>query len=294
MKKQMLTGYICAICSAVIYGCMPLMSKYIYADGVNPLTLVFLRNALSILPLGILAYRESKTLLVPAKLLPSVTLMSFLGCSATPILLFSSYQFMASGTATVFHFVYPALVILLQIFFMRKKVQLANVISVVLCVAGIGLFYSPGQPLNFTGSALALGSGLTFAIYVVLLSNFDRTHIAGFLFSFYVATISSIILLVICLVTGSLTLPTTLAGWGLCVLFSLAVTTGAVVLFQHSTFLIGGERTSILSTLEPITSIILGVVVFGEPFGLRVLVGTVLVVAASMLTALWDMKKAKV
>ena len=294
MTKQMLTGYICAICSAVIYGCMPLMSKYIYAGGVNPLTLVFLRNALSIIPLGILAYRESKTLRVPAKLLPSVTLMSFLGCSATPILLFSSYQFMASGTATVFHFVYPALVILLQIFFMRKKVQLTNVISVVLCVAGISLFYSPGQPLNFTGSVLALSSGLTFAIYVVLLSNFDRTHIAGFLFSFYVATISSIILLVICLATGSLTLPTTPARWGLCVLFSLAVTTGAVVLFQHSTFLIGGERTSILSTLEPITGVILGVVVFGEPFGLRVLVGTVLVVAASMLTALWDMKKAKV
>ena len=291
MTKQMLTGYICAICSAVIYGCMPLMSKYIYADGVNPLTLVFLRNALSILPLGILAWRENKTLAVPVKILPSISLMSFLGCSATPILLFSSYQFMASGTATVFHFVYPALVILLQIFFMRKKVQLSSIISVILCVVGISLFYAPGQPLNFTGSALALGSGLTFAIYVVLLSNFDRTHIAGFLFSFYVATISSIILLVICLVTGSLTLPTTLAGWGLCVLFSLAVTTGAVVLFQHSTFLIGGERTSILSTLEPITGVILGVVVFGEPFGLRVLVGTVLVVAASMLTALWDMKK---
>ena len=291
MKKQMLTGYICAICSAIIYGCMPLMSKYIYADGVNPLTLVFLRNALSILPLGVLAYQESKTLAIPAKILPAISLMSFLGCSATPILLFSSYQFMASGTATVFHFVYPALVILLQIFFMRKKVQLSSIISVVLCVVGISLFYAPGEPLSITGSALALGSGLTFAIYVVLLSNFDRTHVSGFLFSFYVATISSIILLIICLVTGSLTLPTTLFGWGLCILFSLAVTTGAVVLFQHSTFLIGGERTSILSTLEPITGVILGVIVFGEPFGPRVLIGTVLVIAASVLTALWDMKK---
>lgn len=293
MKKQMLTGYICAICSAIIYGCMPLMSKYIYADGVNPLTLVFLRNALSILPLGILAYREKKTLRIPRKILPSITLISLLGCSATPILLFSSYQFMASGTATVFHFVYPAIVILLQIFFMRKKVQVSNLISVVLCVVGIGLFYAPGQPLNFTGSVLALSSGLTFAIYVVLLSNFDRTHVSGFLFSFYVATISSIILLIVCLVTGSLTLPATLFGWGLCILFSLAVTTGAVVLFQHSTFLIGGERTSILSTLEPITSIILGVIVFGEPFGFRLLLGTVLVVAASVLTALWDMKQKK-
>lgn len=291
MKKQMLTGYLCAICSAVIYGCMPLMSKYIYADGVNPLTLVFLRNALSILPLGILAYREKKTLAIPKKILPSISLISLLGCSATPILLFSSYQFMASGTATVFHFVYPALVIVLQILFTGKKVQMSNLVSVALCVVGIGLFYAPGEPLNLTGSALALSSGLTFAIYVVLLSNFDRSHVSGFLFSFYVATISSIFLLITCLVTGNLALPTSLTGWGLCVLFSLAVTTGAVVLFQNSTFLIGGERTSILSTLEPITSIILGVIVFGEPFGLRVLIGTVLVVAASVLTAVCDMKK---
>lgn len=293
MKKQMLTGYLCAICSAIIYGCMPLMSKYIYGDGVNPLTLVFLRNALSIVPLGLLALREKKTLRIPIKLLPSISLISLLGCSITPILLFSSYQFMASGTATVFHFVYPALVIVLQILFMRKKVQISNFISVLLCVVGIGLFYSPGEPLSFTGSALALGSGLTFATYVVLLSGFDRTHVSGFLFSFYVALISSIFLLLTCLVTGSLALPATLFGWGMCILFSLAVTTGAVVLFQQSTFLIGGERTSILSTLEPITSIILGVIVFGEPFGFRVLTGTILVVAASALTALVDLKRTK-
>ena len=60
MRKSTGIGYLFAIISAVIYGSMPLMAKYIYADGVTPMTLVFLRNALSIVPLGILAYRERK------------------------------------------------------------------------------------------------------------------------------------------------------------------------------------------------------------------------------------------
>ena len=47
-KSKMLTGYIYAVVSAVIYGCMPLMANYIYADGVSPMTLVFLRNVLAL------------------------------------------------------------------------------------------------------------------------------------------------------------------------------------------------------------------------------------------------------
>ena len=65
----------------------------------------------------------------------------------------------------------------------------------------------------------------------------------------------------------------------------------AVVLFQRSTFLIGSERTSILSTLEPITSVVIGVVVFSEPLGLRDLIGSALVVLASVLIAVFDFKK---
>ena len=76
-------------------------------------------------------------------------------------------------------------------------------------------------------------------------------------------------------------------------LFSLLVTTGAVSLFQKSAFLIGSERTSILSTLEPVTAIVLGVVVFKDPFRLNTLLGSTLVVAASLLIAVLDLRKAK-
>ena len=291
MKCNTVKGYLFAILSAIIYGCMPLMAKNIYADGVTPLTLVFLRNFFSLLPLAALAYKEKKTLKFPLKLLPSISLISLLGCCVTPILLFGSYQFIPSGTATVFHFIYPAVVVISEILFLKKKAQAGNVISVLLCIAGISFFYSPGESLNLTGSVLALLSGITFACYVILLSHFDNCNISGFLFCFYVAAISSIAALIVCVSTNSLVFPSSLPGWGLCVLFSLLVTTGAVALFQQSAFLIGSERTSILSTLEPITGVLLGAIAFGESLVLRTVIGSMLVVTASILIAFFDIHK---
>ena len=40
------------------------------------------------------------------------SLTGFFGCCITPILLFSSYCYLASGMATVFHFAYPVIVVL--------------------------------------------------------------------------------------------------------------------------------------------------------------------------------------
>lgn len=286
-------GYLFAVLSAVIYGCMPLMSKYIYADGVDPLTLVFLRNVFSLLPLGLLAYLQQKRLKIPLRILPSIALISSLGCIVTPILLFFSYQFIPSGTATVFHFAYPAVVMIGGIVFFKQKVHSVNIICMVLCIVGIGLFYTPGHPLEPTGSVLALSSAFTFAAYVLLLSRFDNRNVPGFLFSFYTTLISSILSLLICLCTNRLFLPNTAMGWGLSVLFSLLITTGAVVLFQKSTFLIGGERVSILSTLEPITSVVIGLLVFKEPMGIRTFIGTVLVLLASILIVVFGKKTKK-
>lgn len=292
MYSKTTQGYLFAVLSAIIYGCMPLMSKYIYADGVNPFTLVFLRNLFSVLPLGALAYKECKTLKVAIKSLPSISLISVLGCSFTPMLLFSSYQFIPSGTATVFHFAYPAVVMVAGILLFKNKVQITNIVCMLLCVLGVSLFYTPQQTLSPVGSLLALSSAITFAAYVLLLSRFNRRNGSGFLFCFYISIVSSIFSLIICLLTKNLSLPTTLLGWGLCVLFSLLVTTGAVTLFQQSTFLIGGEKASILSTLEPITSVIIGGIVFKEQIGVRVILGTVLVVTASILIVLLGTKKA--
>lgn len=288
---QRIKGYLFVIVSAVIYGCMPLMAKAIYAEGSNSMTLVFLRNALALPTLALLALRQSGTLKAPAAAMPRLSLIALLGSSITPMLLFLSYNFIASGTATVFHFVYPALVVGGGVLFLREKLHRLTLLSIICCVVGIVLFYEPGQALDWRGSLSALASGGTFAAYVLLLSRFDRRGIGGFLFTFHITLVAGIATLLICLLSGQLALPSSLKGWLLCLLFAQAVTCGAVVLFQQGTFLIGGQKASILSTLEPITSLFLGTLVFHEALTLRTLTGAVMVILASILIAAEDLRR---
>lgn len=290
---KIIKGYLFAITSAALFGCMPMMANIVYSEGVTSLSLVLLRNILSVPVLALLSYPGRKTLRIPAKALPSISLAAIMGCSLTPLLLFSSYQFMASGTATVLHFIYPAMVVVGGILFLKEPVSKGNIISVLICITGISLFYTPGEPLDWRGSLLALFSGLTYAAYVLLLSRFRFPQVRGFLFSFYIASISSVIMLIVCLATGQLSLPVSFTGWAASFFFALVINVGAVVLFQQATFLIGGQRTSILSTVEPLTSIILGAAVLQETIGIRTAFGSALVILASILIALSDMRSKK-
>jgi len=292
-RSKLIRGYLFVVASAVIYGCMPLMAKYIYLEGVTPPTLVFLRNLLALPSLALLAALGKKPLRAPKKALPSIGMLALLGCCVTPMLLFASYQYIASGTATVFHFIYPAMVAVFGALFLRERLRAATALCVVLCVAGIALFYTPGQLLNVRGSLLALLSGVTFSCYVLLLSRYKYREVTGFVFSFFVAAISSALMLLICLITGQLSLPVSLKGWALCLLFATAVTTGAVVLFQQGAFLIGGQRASILSALEPLTGVFVGALVFHEAMGVRTVLGSGLVILSTLLLALLDMRSSQ-
>lgn len=51
-------GYLCVILSAVIFGCMPLGANFLYAQGVTPMSLVFLRNLLSLPVLALLCQKQ--------------------------------------------------------------------------------------------------------------------------------------------------------------------------------------------------------------------------------------------
>ena len=292
-QAKTVKGYLLVILSGVIFGCMPLMVKGIYADGVNSLSVVFLRNLLSAPVAGMLAYCQHKSLKIPVKALPSVAYIGIMGCCVTPVLLFSSYFFMASGTATVLHFIYPAAVVLGGVLFYREKVTAGALISMVICVAGMSLFYTPGEPMDWRGCVLAVVSGFTYAAYILMLSHFRHQEVSGFLLNFYIFLINSMVLLLVCWLSGMLTLPTSAAVWGLSFFFALVINVCAVAMFQWGTQIIGGQQAAILSTMEPITSVFVGIAVFREVMTLRTAIGSALVILASILIVAADMKAEK-
>ena len=292
MKKgNLIKGYCFVILSAFLYGCMPMITTYIYAEGVNRESVVLLRNLLSLPALALAAWGQSRSFKIPLKSLPSISVIALMGCCVTPLLLYASYPTIGTGTATVFRFVYPAVVVLMGLIFLKKKAGKGVIGAMLLCVLGICLFYNPNDPLDWAGCGLALASGVTYAAYVVMLSGFRYKEVAGFKLSFYVSAVCSVVMLVVCLATGCLTLPATVMGWILCILLAILVNVGALAAFQMGTFIIGGERASILSTVEPLTGVVMGVLVFNEIMAPFAYLGVVFVLAACILIAVMDSQK---
>ena len=291
--KASLKGYIFVIVSAIVYGCMPLGTKIIYADGVNAMSLVLYRNLLAIPIMALLVKLQGDRLWVTKQELGKVTVLSLLGACITPLLLFLSYNYISSGTATTFHFIYPAAVVLGGILFLKEKVRIPALLCVILCTVGACLFYTPEQHIDPFGSALALLSGVVYAAYILLLSRSGLQKMTGFKLSMYMSLVCSVVMLVVCPALGVLTFPGSPKGWLACLLFSLVLCIGAVYLFQQGAFLIGSQRASILSTFEPITSLIVGVAVFQEALTSRAILGAVLIIAATVGISLFDILAAR-
>lgn len=284
-------GYLYTILSAVIFGCIPIAAKITYANGLNSMSLVFFRNLLAVPILYGITKMKGESLRLSSKSeVKQIVILALLSACITPLLLFSSYSYIPAGTSTTFHFIYPAMTILGGVLLFRQKVTRGQVLCVLLCTFGITLFYTPGQPLDPFGSAIALCSGVTYALYILFLDHFPLKSISRFKLSMYISCICSVVMLPFCLVTGNFSLPGNLLCWVICILLAVLAGAGASVLFQLGTQLIGGQRSSILSTFEPITSIVLGVLAFHEPLTWRNAAGTVCVLAATALIAVLDAK----
>lgn len=288
--NRIFRGYLFVILSAILFGCLPLAANIAYDNGLNSLSLVFYRNLFA-LPILYLPIRlRGEPLRISRQEFTNILPLSILGFCITPALLFTSYNYLPAGTSTTFHFIYPAMTILGGVVLFRQKVGWGRVFCVLLCSVGILLFYEPGGALDPFGSAIALASGVTYALYIILLDYFRLESLSRFKLSFYISATCAAVMLVVCLVTGTFRLPGNALCLGVCFLTAFLAGAAANVLFQNGTLIIGGQRASILSTFEPITSIVTGVLIFSDPFTLRSALGTVCVLAATVLIAVFDMR----
>ena len=142
---------------------------------------------------------------------------------------------------------------------------------------------------NFTwkGFALAIGSGLTYGIYVLFL---DKSHILQeigfFSFTFYFSLISSVMLLPIVGALEDLNFKFEISGWLYVVLLAGICGVLATVMAQRGICEIGSRKASVLSTMEAVTSIVLGAIFMDEQINLRTVLGIALILTSTFLLAI--------
>ena len=284
-------GYIYVALSAVVFGCMPLMAVNIYADGVNSISLVMLRSFLAMPVFLVVAVVKKVDLRIKPKELLKACLVFMMGSAVTPVLLFSSYNYISTGTATTLHFVYPAIVVIGCAVLFKEPTGKVQWLCALLCCGGAMMFCSFDGSFNFFGAALAVVSGFTYAAYMIGLEKSGASDMNPIKYCFYGSLSCGIMMAVITCATGSLKLPQSAKGWMLSAFFAIMVMMVAVMFFQIGVGFIGSQRAAILSTFEPITGTVVGALVFNESFGVKSAVGTVAILASVVLLAVFDKNK---
>nr|WP_277602933.1 DMT family transporter [Dysosmobacter acutus] len=153
-------------------------------------------------------------------------------------------------------------------------------------MAGVLSFYTPGDSGSAFGVFIALLSGITYALYIIILAKSGlQEMLRPYQLLLWIQAPGAVALLALNLAMGTLRAHLTLTGWALICLFTIGTTT-ATMFFQIGTKLCGPQHASLLSTFEPLTSVVAGVVLLHEEMTLRSGVG-ILCVLASVLLLAW-------
>lgn len=279
-------GILATIFSAAFFGLLPLFVKTVIAGGANTYSMAFLRFFASVPFFNIWFKIKKVDLKITWIQIRDVVLLTVFGYSGTAVLLFSSYNYIPSGMSTTIHFLYPVVTIIACVIFLKEKVVWQKVLCVVLCVIGILLFYNGDGNTNVIGIILAACSSVTYTFYTVYLGRSSVKDMDSLKLIFYLNLAGSVMLGIICLATGSFTFHLTPLAWGVAIFSAFFTSLIGVLGYQIGLKYIGPQSTTILSTFEPITSVLIGIFVYSEPFTLKTVLGCISILSATVIIAL--------
>ena len=278
-------GIAAAVISAVVFGMVPLFMKINIAGGGTTLSGAFYRFALSLPVLfAVIKYKKIPMGITKQEFL-KICLITICGYGGTAVLLFSSYNFIPTGVSTTIHFVYPVFTILGCIVFLKDKVRPIKIICAVLCMGGILLFYNGDSASDLQGIGLAFLSGVTYAFYIIYLKKSGLQGMDTIKLIFYMNCVASVMIFIMALASGSFTADMTATAWVTAVFFAAALSLVGVYGFQTGVKYVGPESAAILSTFEPITSVIIGILAYNEEFSLRTLAGCLCILSSVIIVA---------
>lgn len=259
MKK----GYIYTALSAIIFGLMPLLTKIIIARGATSLTIPFFRVFYVTIVLFFVLKIKKIDLHLEKRDLLSVILTSIFGSGLTIIILNESYNYVDTGIATSLHFLYPLFVAILCCFFYGEKIKKKQIISLSFALVGIICFMSKGNGSLF-GYLLAIASGLTYAFYLVKMDKSGLVKMNTLKLSFYLALFTTIEIFTMNLYMQEVVFKMDALSYGLLLVLALSSSFLATVLLQKGVLLLGSTRASFICLLEPVTSMIVGILWLNE------------------------------
>ena len=196
-----------------------------------------------------------------------------------------SYNYIPVGMSTTLHFVYPTFVSILCFLFYKEHIDRAKILALMISSAGILCFFQGGASGSLVGILLALGSGLTYAFYMMSVDKWGIKDMHPIVFSLYTCLFVSIYTFLYGAMTNQVTFDLTPLSWLYTFIVAVSVSVGANAFLQVGIRYTGASTSAILSMFEPITSVVCGALILNESLsGVKLLGGALILFAVYLLT----------
>lgn len=279
-------GFFIVALSGACFGALGLFGRLAYAAGADAPSLLFLRFTLAgaVLAAVMVVRRQP---LPDRKVVLALMLLGAVGYVSEAGAYFIALQHAPAGLVALLLYSFPALVALLQRVVFGERLGRVKWLAVALALGGTALTADVDQdgakPL---GIMLGLLSAFLYAGYVVISARVAGR--AGPLASSTVILSSAGVTLGLVVLARGPAFPTTPTGWAAVVALALVSTVAAVLLFFVGMARIGPVNTSLVSTMEPLTAVVMGALFLDERLSARQVLGGLLILTAAVLLARSD------
>ncbi len=246
---------VAVIASAACFATLGILTKWAFAHGAEPMSLLAVRFALAAVVMGVAqALRDPSALRVTGGDLLRFLGLSLTGYGAASLCYAFAVREIGPSVTTVLLYTYPALVSIIGWLFLKEAFPLKRVAAVLLTFAGCALVanvLSPGSSVTARGVALGMGAALGYAVFSVLsyrsLGRTPRLTIMAYTFAF-----SAVALTAVAVSTGTLATVASwdVYAWGVVVLIVAIPTFAAVMLYLGGIARMGAAQAAVVSTLE--------------------------------------------
>lgn len=279
MKR--LVGMLLVALSAAGFGTLALFSHYAYADKMDTFSILFFRFSLAALVMFALLIARRESLPGGSTLLRLVIMiMGVIGYVASSFAYLTALKYASSGLVALLLYLYPAFVTVLATLLLHEPFTRIKGLALGIALLGMALTVDPagGQAL---GVLLAITAAAIYAMYIMIGDQVLK-RVSVIQSSAVIFASGGIASGVLMLVNGP-QLPATQTGWIAVLTIVLLTTVLPVMAFLAGLERIGPTNAAMISTLEPVVTVILGAVWLNEQLRPMTLIGGSLILIAVLL-----------
>lgn len=281
-KGDRAKGVAFAVVSAISFSTLGLFAKLAYSQGMAPAQALAWRFSLASVLLWAILLRNGK-FRRPWREYRNTLLLGILGFAPQAGLYFMTVKYLDPGLASLLLYLYPAFVVAFSYLFIKRKPQLAQIVALVFSSAGCVLTLWTRGSYPLIGYFFGLAVAITYGAYLVAGEKAMRGIDPVFIVTNLLSS-AAVVYWIITLATGAFFLPSTPAAIGGVVGIAVVGSVIPIVTLFASIRLIGSSDAALVSTIEPLFTVVLSALIFGERLtSLQLAGGTLILIGVLLL-----------